>query len=299
MAKGAELRLFDINLVRNLIDPYLFRTITKKVYNPTSGAMRNEVRPVVVDDGALPGNDPMMKSSQSDTALLLQGMGQNTVSESWWFEYGRRVHQRFQNVGSMGIRCDTCTALVFYLLRSNNCRGAITVIEQAQGNANGHWFLLVGCPKDAAIQYRDRFPRGCFAVDLWGVGVKRQRNETTSTTAVLDPASCCYSCGDNSIKRKVHRDGLTTVPSGRDFVRDTTVPGFIGNKWRSSKLKALDARLNDYQKGTATVDQLASAFKAWADKKPTLLDGEIDSIRDREGQIRALREQIQWLGGTV
>ncbi|QDV33956.1 hypothetical protein [Tautonia plasticadhaerens] len=293
------MRAFDINLVRNLIDPYLFRTITKKVYDPSNGVMRDEVRPVIVDDGALPGNDPMMKSSQSDTALLLRGLGGTNTSQDWWYEYGRRIHDRFQNTGPMGIRCDSCTALAFYLLRSNGCSGAITVIEQAKGNATGHWFLLVGCPDDATIQYRDRFPRGCFGVDLWGIGVRRQRGETTSTTSVLDPALCCYSCGDNSLRRKIHREGLTTVPTKGDFYHRTTVPGCIGNKTRSSRLKALDSTLQGYERGTTSVDQLARTFKAWADRKPTLLDGEIDSIRNAEGQMTALRQSIRWLGGAA
>lgn len=212
-------------------------------------------------------------------------------------EYGRRVHQKFLDDEPIGIRCDSCTALAFYLLQG--CGGALSVIEQAKGNANGHWFLLVGCPTDATIAYRNTFPRGSFVVDLWGVGVKRQRNESTSITSVLDPSSCVYSCGDNSLKRKVHHNGFTTVPTTAAFVNDTTVPGCVGDKWRSTKLKELDAKLDQYHSGTATLDQLGAAFTAWIGKKDKRQGDDIDSIRNADGQMTALRQKLGWLGKVV
>lgn len=286
----------DITIVTTQIDGFLNNTITKKSYNPQTGAMADEVRPVIVDDGALPGNDPMMKSSQSDIALLLRGIPGNSSSEAWWMEYGRRVAKKFTDNEPIGIRCDTCTALAYYLLRQNGCSGSISVIEQAQGNANGHWFLLVGCPSDEPISYPNNFPRGSFIVDLWGVGVKRQRGESTSITSVFNPAECVYSCGDNALKRKIHTPGLTTVPSEANFLADTTIVGCFGNKSRSTSLKALDAKLGEYHSEQATLTQLSTAFTAWIDSKTKRQGDDIDSIRNADGQMAALRQQIRWLG---
>jgi len=50
-------------------------------------------------------------------------------SELYWYDYGRLVREAMP----MGIRCDACTALAFYLLKGN-VSGSITVIEQDQGN---------------------------------------------------------------------------------------------------------------------------------------------------------------------
>lgn len=293
------MRAEDINIVTSQIDPYLAKTIVKKSYDPKSGAMNNVDRPVIVDDGALPGNDPMMTGSQIATAQLLKGIAGNDDSEAYWSEYGRRIHQSFLDGEPLGIRCDSCTALAFYLLQQNGCSGAISVIEQATGKANGHWFLLVGCPLDTPITYPDDFARGSFVVDLWGVGVKRQRDEGHAISSVLDPSSCVYSCGDNKLKRKVSHAGLTAVPNKAKFVADTTVAGCFGNKGRSSKLNTLDNKLDDYHSGAATLDDLASSFSAWIDKKSKRQGDEIDSIRNEEGQMAALRQQLRWLGKAV
>ncbi|MFL6674170.1 MAG: hypothetical protein ACJ8LG_12885 [Massilia sp.] len=290
------MRAADINLVVTHIDPYLNRTIVKKSYNRETGAMADQHRFVIVDDGALPGNDAMMTGSQIATAQLLDGIAGNDDSAAYWHEYGRRVHQSFVGGTPIGIRCDSCTALAFYLLRQNGCSGNISVIEQAIGKANGHWFLLVGAPKGAPISFDSNFPRGSFVVDLWGVGVKRQRGESHSITSVLDPSSCVYSCGDNKLKRKVTHDGTTTVPSKASFVSDTTVAGCIGDKSRSTKLKALDDKLDEFHASTATLDQLGNAFTAWIDKKTKRQADDIDSIRNADGQMTALRQQLRWLG---
>lgn len=293
------MRAEDLGIVVNQIDPYLHKTIVKKSYNRESGAMANVSRDVIVDDGALPGNDAMMTGSQIATAQLLDGIPGNDSAESYWMEYGRRVHQKFEDGEPIGIRCDSCTALAFYLLRRNGCSGTISVIEQAIGKANGHWFLLVGCPTDVVIGYPDKFPRGCFAVDLWGVGVMRQRAQTASVTSVIDPASCVYACGDNVLKRKVTHAGFSTVPTTAKFVSDTTIDGFFGDKTRSKALKELDAKLDQYHSGAASVDQLGNAFTAWTGKKDKRQGDDIDSIRNADGQMAMLRQQLRWLGKPV
>jgi hypothetical protein len=293
------MRAEDLAVVVSQIDPYLHKTIVKKSYDRSTGSMANVTRDVIVDDGALPGNDAMMTGSQIATAQLLEGIPGNDSHESYWMEYGRRVHQKFEDEEPIGIRCDSCTALAFYLLRRNGCSGTISVIEQAIGKANGHWFLLVGCPTDATISFPNKFPKGSFAVDLWGVGVKRQRGESASVTSVLDPASCVYSCGDNSLKRKITYNGYTTVPSTTKFVADTTIDGFFGDKSRSKALKELDAKLDQYHSGAATLDQLGSAFTAWTSKKDKRQGDDIDSIRNADGQMTALRQQLRWLGKPV
>jgi hypothetical protein len=293
------MRAEDINIVTAQVDPYLTKTIVKKSLDRESGAMRNVERSVIVDDGMLPGNDPMMTGSQIATAQLLRDIPGNNAQDAYWMEYGRRIHQSFLDDAPLGIRCHSCTALAFYLLRHNGCSGSISVIEQAKGNANGHWFLLVGSPTDAPIGFPDTFPRGSFVVDLWGVGVKRQRGESTSITSVFDPSSCVYSCGDNSLKRKINHAGATTVPSTAAFVTSTTVAGCIGDKSRSGKLKALDTKLDEYHAGTATLDDLAAAFTAWIGKKDKRQGDEIDSIRNADGQMAALRQQLRWLGKAV
>ncbi|MGD9853108.1 MAG: hypothetical protein AB7T38_17815 [Nitrospirales bacterium] len=292
------MRANDILIVTRLIDPYLNKTVTKKKYDPQTGKMTNEVRSVIVDDGALPGNDPMMTGSQVATAQMLKGIDGNESSVDWWVEYGKRVNDKFKE-GEFGIRCDTCTALAFYLLKENNCTGSITVIEQAQGKANGHWFLLVGCPEDAKIAYPDIFPRGSFVVDLWGAGVKMQRKEQNIHSAVFDPSRCVYSCGDNSLKRKVHLGGATTVPTKGQFVTDTTIAGCFGNKGRSSALKKLDTQLDLYHKNQNQPKDLADAFTDWTAKKNKRQGEDIDTIRNKEGAMTRLRSQIRWLGKPV
>ncbi|WP_144240833.1 hypothetical protein [Dyella japonica] len=293
------MRAEDINIVANHLDPYLHRTIIKKSYNPGTGRMADVSRSVIVDDGALPGNDPMMTGSQVATAQLLVGIPGNDSQESYWLEYGRRIHQRFVDNEPLGIRCDSCTALAYYLLRTNGCSGHISVIEQAKGNANGHWFLLVGCPPGAAISYQNNFPRGSFVVDLWGVGVKRQRAESHSLTSVIDPASCIYSCGDDSLKRKINYAGSVTVPSQASFVAETTVSGCFGDKSRSAKLKALDGMLGQYHAGTATLEQLATTFTGWINNKDKRQGDAIDSIRNATGKMAELRQSLRWLGRAV
>ena len=292
----------DINIVKVHIDPYLQMTIAgKKNYNRETGVMTDSpARPVIVDDGKLPGDDVMMKGSQSDTALLLRGVPGNNALESWWMEYGRRVHERFTDGNPMGIRCDTCTALAFYLLRTHNCGGSISVIEQAQGNANGHWFLLVGSQADEELAFPAQFPRGSFVVDLWGVGVKRQRGESHSLTSVIDPPSCVYSCGDNQLKTKIFRPGSTTLPTEAAFKLDTFVQGWVGDKWRSLKLKAIDSKLNDFHKNSATGAEVAAAYRAWVAAKDSKYDeGPSESVRNQRGQLTALAANLTWLGVAV
>ena len=152
---------------------------------------------------------------------------------------------------------------------------------------------------ETPLAYPDGFARGSFVVDLWGVGVKRQRGEGHAISSVLDPSSCVYSCGDNKLKRKVSHAGLATVPNKARFVADTTVAGFFGDKGRSSKLKALDNKLDDCHSGAATLDDLANSFTAWIDNKSKRQGDEIDSIRNKEGQMAALRQQLRWLGKAV
>jgi hypothetical protein len=292
-------RAFDIGLVRTYVDPYLSRTITKKSYDLSTGRMVDVPRNVIVDDGVLPGNDAMMTGSQIATAQLLRGIPEADSTEGYWLEYGRRTYQRFLEDGPFGLRCDTCTALAFYVLRHHGFTGAISVIEQAIGKANGHWFLLAGCPPDETIAYKSNFPRGSFVIDLWGVGVMRQRGESTSDTSVIEPSSCVYSCGDNRLQRKVHVNGQTTAPSAAKFISATTVPGCFGNKSRSTALKALDSRLGQYHSGKATLDQLGLAFTAWINKKAQRKSEDIVSIRNADGAMRKLREQMIWLGKVV
>lgn len=292
-------RAQDIAIVTRTIDPYLTKTIIKKSYDRSTGRMDNVSNPVIVDDGALPGNHPMMTGSQIATAQLLEGLKPERSSEAWWFEYGKRVHESFEGGNPIGIRCDPCTALAFYLLRANNCAGSITVVEQAKGEANGHWFLLVGAPTDAAIAYEKTFPRGSFIVDLWGAGVKKQRGEGDYDTAVFDPPECVYSCGDNSLKRRANHAGRTTVPTTRQFVTATTVAGCIGNKSRSTSLQTLDTALDQYLTDKISLKNLGDAFKTWTDKKTKRQGDAIDSIRNKDGSMSNLKQQLLWLGAVV
>lgn len=286
----------DARIGLNFIDKYLRKTIVKKSYNPDTGSMTDQEYPVIVDDGKLPGNHPMMKSSQSDTALLLRGIPGSDSSEQYWLEYGRRVADSFSADKPIGIRCDSCTALAFYLLRQNGCRASITVIEQAKGNANGHWFLLVGCDNQETITYQGGFPRGSFVVDLWGVGVQMQRNTGKYRNSVIDPALCIYDCNDNKLTRKVYSKGETTVPTKKSFIRSTTISGCLFNKSRGKSLKALDKKLDDYHCNRASLHDLAQAFNYWVRDKRTRQGAQIDSIRNAQGQMNALRRNIRWLG---
>lgn len=292
-------RAQDIGIVQKTIDPYLTKTVVKKSYDRSTGKMADTVNPVIVDDGALPGNHPMMTGSQGATALLLEGLKPERSSEAWWFEYGKRVHTSFEEGNPIGIRCDPCTALAFYLLRANGCTGSITVIEQAKGEANGHWFLLVGAPTDATIAFDKTFPRGSFIVDLWGAGVKTQRHEGDYDSAVFDPPECVYSCGDNSLKRRAQHAGRTTVPTTKQFVTATTVAGTFGTKSRSAALQALDTALDQYLTDKISLKNLGEMFKAWTDKKSKRQGDAIDSIRNKDGVMTSLKQQLLWLGAVV
>ena len=288
----------DLTIVGNFIDPYLEKTLKlKTVDDPTTGKMTDTERPVITDDGKLPPNDPLMTNSQGRTALLLNGMQGNTSTELYWYEYGRRVQEKFQNNEPMGIRCDTCTALAFFLLRREGCSGSITVIEQDEGKADGHWFLLVGCPQETNIVYPDKFPPGCFVVDLWGVGVKTQRGDTSTFTigkSAVNPARCVYSCTANKLTKKIYFPGITTptLPTKDQFVEETTVPGIVGDKSRSRELLALDRALDNFHKRIVGGDAVNTALQAWIGAKSKRQGDEIVSIR-KEG-IERLRTQINW-----
>ena len=286
----------DLTIVGTYIDPYLAKTLNLKSTAP-DGKMTDTERPVITDDGKLAFNDPLMTNSQSQTALLIRGVQGNDSTEQYWSEYGRLVHEKFQRDEPMGIRCDTCTALAFYLLRENGCTGSITVIEQDRGNANGHWFLLVGCPKETDIAYPADFPRGCFVVDLWGVGVKTQRGETGTFTigkSAVNPARCVYSCTANKLTKKIYVEGITTptLPTKEQFVRETTVPGIVGDKSRSGELQALDRALGNFHTGSGDINAVKTALQAWIGAKSKRQGDEIVSIR-KEG-IERLRTQINW-----
>lgn len=287
----------DSNIVATQIDPYLRKTLTLKSYDRNSGKMADTIRPVIVDDGRLEGNDPLMKSSQSRTALLINEVNGNNSSELYWYDYGRLVNGKFQSGEPMGIRCDTCTALAFYLLRQNGCSGSITVIEQDKGNANGHWFLVVGCPEAVDIAYPDKFPRGSFIIDLWGVGVKEQRGEHHAATSVINPPACVYSCQANKLTKKIYFPGINTLPTKEEFVGETTVPGCVGEKTRSGKLKTLDQALDDFHKRKIDIGAVNTALQAWIGAKSKRQVDEIDSIRNKDGAMDRLRTQVQWLTG--
>ena len=294
--------LADLNVVKAQIDPYLAKTLKLKSYDPESGNMANTERPVITDDGKLPPNDPLMTNSQSRTALLIGGVQGNPNSEHYWSEYGRLVHEKFQKDEPMGIRCDTCTALAFYLLKGN-VSGSITVIEQNQGKANGHWFLLVGCPKETDIKYPNEFPRGCFVVDLWGVGVLAQRKTRPGETSLVFPPKCIYDCGaGNTLTKKIYVEGITTLPTKEQFVRETTVPGLIADKSRSGELQALDRALDNFHKRSGDINAVNTALQAWIGAKSKRHQGPqgevIESIRNKDKYMESLRTQVQWLSGS-
>jgi len=291
---------FDMGLVVNHVDPYLALRVVKKSYNPDTGVMGDVQRWVIVDDGLLLRNDAMMTNSQVTTAQVLRGLAGPNNTEGYWMEYGRRVHEEFVAGRPFGLRCDSCTALAFYLLRHNGFTGSLAVIEQGTGNATGHWFLLAGCPADALIGYPDRFPRGSFTIDLWGTGVLQQRGVIVGGSSLASPARCIYDCGNNGLTRKVYFPGATTVPTTASFVRDTTVAGcWWGNKSRSAALQVLDRRLDEYHRGAATLIQLGAAFTAWLGEKAQRRGAVIDTIRDADGAMTRLRRQLGWLGRAV
>lgn len=293
----------DIAIVQNHIDPFLYETIEgKKTFDRAQRRLVNlPTQHVIVDDGALPNDHVMMKGSMSDTALLLQGMPDKaTGSPNYWMEYGRRIAERFRDGRPMGIRCDSCTALAFYLLRTHGCSGQISVIEQAEGKSTGHWFLLVGAHPEELLAYPNTFPRGSFVVDLWGVGVKRQRGENQSNTSVLDPPSCVYSCGNNQLKVKVSYPGWRTLPSKKLFKGETYQSGWFGDKWRSSKLKTLDGKLEKFHKGQASVQDVRTAFATWVqakEKKYSDRGGATQSMRITQDLLDAFRDNFRWVSG--
>lgn len=295
------MRAEDITIATAHIDPYLNMAINgKRKYNRETQILEPAVaRPVIVDDGRLPRDDVMMTSSQADTALLTTSpaLPGNNASDEWWMAYGQRIHQRFADGNPMGLRCDACTALAYFLLRTHGCSGSIAIVEQAQGNANGHWFLLIGSQENETLKFPRKFPRESFVVDLWGVGVKRQRGELNSISSVVTPASCVYSCGDNRLRIRAFTAGATTLPTMSAFKSDTFVKGWIGDSWRSSKLKALDNALNEFHENNVEASAVAAAYLAWREAKSEKYDaGPAESMRNTDGQITSLGAKFAWIG---
>jgi hypothetical protein len=300
--KRIIMRAADVNIIRTFIDPYLNMTIQKRIRNPQSGVMANALFPVIVDDGMLVGNHPMMTGSQIAVAQLLKAgaVGGNRSSIAYWREYGRLVFEKFRDGEPLGLRCDSCAALAYFILTERNCSASISVVEQSQGNANGHWFLLLGAAENAGIAYPSDFPYGSLVVDLWGVGVLRQRHLTNQITSVVKPATCIYSTGNNVLKIRATRLGHTvSIPTRIDFVNATTVRGWISLKERSVQLRNLDDVLDKFHIGEATLLELANAFKGWVNDKAKRQGPNIDSIRNATGKITELRDQLRWLGQDV
>src|SRR5580692_12300780 len=120
----------DLAQVVTLIDPYLEETLQlKTVDDPATGRMVEREYKVIVDDGRPDAIQPLMRSSEGRTAALMTQVQGDSNSEHYWYEYGRLVHEKFQSNQPMGIRCDACTALAYFLLKGN-VSGSITVIEQ-------------------------------------------------------------------------------------------------------------------------------------------------------------------------
>jgi hypothetical protein len=163
----------------------------------------------------------------------------------------------------------------------------------------------VGCPETTDIAYPNKFPRGCFVVDLWGVGVKTQRKETGTFTigkSAVNPAWCIYKCTANQLTKKIYFPGITTLPTKEQFVRETTVPGLIADKSRSGELQALDRALDNFHKRGVGIDAVDMALQAWIGAKSKRHQGPqgevIESIRNKDKYMESLRTQVQWLSGS-
>jgi hypothetical protein len=160
----------------------------------------------IVNDGN-PQADPMgMKSSEALAILYARSVKDYSKNDqNFWLTMGDVVARETKK----GIRCDQCTALVIHTLsHRRDFSASLAVIEQGQGNSQGHWFVAVGMPEDFRPVYPNTFGNA-FVIDLWGAGVAEEH------TSVVDPGRCIWSCGKNELHRRAYFQGEGLGGGGR------------------------------------------------------------------------------------
>ena len=227
----------------------------------------------IVNDGN-PQADPQgMKSSEGLAILYARALkGRSKNDREFWMTMGEVVDREQRK----GIRCDQCTALVIYTLQNRrDFTASLAVIEQGQGNSQGHWFVAVGMPEAFHPVYPNTFGNA-FVVDLWGAGVLEERS------SVVDPGRCLYRCGKNELHRRAYFQGDSLAGGGRTkkgkrCFLTTACAEAKGLDDNCEELQVLRSFRDDYLLQTADGRDLVSAYYALAPELMAHIDRQVDA----------------------
>jgi hypothetical protein len=146
----------NIDSIRTLIDPLL-----------KTGRVVNELDKEQVSS---------LENARANAAaiqIVLKYYGLDKISDSkHWIAKGKLLHAN----SSVPFVCDGSAAIAFYILYTAPSVGChLAIVEQGQGNANGHWYVMA-YKDNASVTAKD----GMCVVDLWGANFMNLKSAVQS-----------------------------------------------------------------------------------------------------------------------